>query len=377
MIRFNIPNVLGSEFTHLQNAITSRKLCGDGDYSYKCSNLLMEYLHTNGGVFLTHSCTAALEMAALLIDIKAGDEVIMPSYTFVSTANAFVLRGAVPVFVDISSKTLNINEKLIESAITEKTKAIVVVHYAGVSCEMDLISKIAQKHNLFVIEDAAQALGSSYKGRKVGTFGQFAAFSFHETKNIISGEGGALVVNDVNFLKRAEIIREKGTNRSLFYRGEVDKYTWVDVGSSFLPSELTAAFLFPQLQNIDHINSKRMVVWNRYFEAFKTFRCFKVPDVSTLCDHNAHIFYLIFENHELQKSYINFMKIFQINVVFHYIPLHNSPAGVKFTRTHGNLVVTNEIYDKIVRLPLHLDLSDAEIDFIIEKTIQFINRGEV
>ena len=291
MIPFNKPFVIDKEIDYIKEAIERGVIRGDGEFSAKCHNFLQEHLPAKKAL-LTHSCTAALEMAAILADIKAGDEVIMPSYTFVSTANAFVLRGGVPVFVDIKPDTKNIDENLIEAAITSKTKAIVPVHYAGVACEMDKIMQIAKKHNLIVIEDAAQGVWSEYKGQKLGTIGDIGCFSFHETKNVISGEGGAVIINNDKFIQRAEIIREKGTNRSQFFRGEVDKYTWVDVGSSYLPSDIIAAFLYSQLENIDRINNKRLQIWSeyhRFFEKYETAGLVKRPFVPHNCTHNAHM----------------------------------------------------------------------------------------
>jgi dTDP-4-amino-4,6-dideoxygalactose transaminase len=312
---------------------------------------------------LTHSCTAALEMAALLADIQAGDEVIMPSYTFVSTANAFVLRGGVPTFVDIRPDTLNIDERLIEQAITPRTKAIVAVHYAGVACEMDVIMDIARRHGLWVIEDAAQALGSSYRGRKLGTIGHLAAFSFHETKNIVSGEGGALVVNDPALTERAEIIRDKGTNRSRFFRGEVDKYTWIDVGSSYLPGELIAAFLFAQLQHIDRINGLRIEIWNHYllqFRALEQQGRITLPTIPSGCEHNAHLFYVLTASHDEQSGLLAALKADGIGAVFHYVPLHSSDAGIRLGRAASAMCVTDELANRVVRLPLYPGLTEDE-----------------
>lgn len=368
MIPFNKPFKIEKEFEYIQDAIQKGVLRGDGFYTQKCHDFLEKALGCKKA-FLTHSCTAALEMCAILLDIKAGDEVIMPSYTFVSTANAFVLRGGVPVFIDIKKDTLNIDENLIEAAITPRTKAICAVHYAGVACEMDKILEIAQKHGLAVIEDAAQALSSTYKGKPLGTIGDLGCFSFHETKNVISGEGGALVVNNEKYLKRAEIIREKGTNRSQFFRGEVDKYTWVDIGSSFLPSDLIAAFLFSQLENIDKINKKRMENWFFYNNLFEKYDAevagpIKRPFIPSHCGHNAHMYYLLFKNLEKRTNFIEFMKKSGINTVFHYIPLHSSPAGVKYGKTCGEMEVTNQISETLVRMPMYYDLNAEELNFI-------------
>lgn len=364
MIPFNKPFTIENEFKYIQDAIDNGILRGDGIYTKKCHQFLESKLGCKKAL-LTHSCTAALEMSAILLDLEPEDEIIMPSYTFVSTANAFVLRGAKPVFVDIRPDTLNINENLIEQAITPKTKAIVCVHYAGVACEMDKILEIAKKHNLFVIEDAAQALGSFYKGKPLGTIGDLGCFSFHETKNIISGEGGALIINNPNFIERAEIIREKGTNRSQFFRGEIDKYTWVDIGSSFLPSDIVSAFLYSQLENLEIINEKRLSIWNKYDEFFAQYDNYiKRPEISLECSHNAHMYYILFENIEIRTKFIEYMKENNINPVFHYIPLHSSPAGQKYGKTFGKLEVTDKVSDTLVRLPLYYTLEDSDLEHI-------------
>lgn len=372
MIRFNFPHLVGTELEYIQDVLARGRLAGDGDYSKKCSDELRSYLGSQNHVLLTHSCTAALEMAALLADIQPGDEVIMPSYTFVSTANAFVLRGGIPVFVDIRSDTLNIDENLIEAAITPRTKAIVPVHYAGVACEMDTIMDIAQRHKLLVIEDAAQALGSSYRGRKLGTIGDLAAFSFHETKNILSGEGGALAINNPDFAERAEIIREKGTNRSRFFRGQVDKYTWVDVGSSYLPGELIAAFLFAQLQHIDEINALRMSIWTRYETALAPLEkenIVSLPVIPSACIHNAHLFYLLTRTHKEQEGLLVALKEKEIGAVFHYVPLHSTDAGKKFGRIGSAMAVTDDLANRLVRLPIYPDLTEAEVNLITESVV--------
>ncbi len=374
MIRFNFPHLTGDELAFLSDAIARGRLAGDGEYTKKCSEYLENYFSSSSRVLLTHSCTAALEMAALLAEIQPGDEVIMPSYTFVSTANAFVLRGGVPVFVDIRSDTLNIDERLIEAAITPRTKAIVPVHYAGVACEMDVIMEIARRHDLLVIEDAAQALGSSYRGRKLGTIGDLAAFSFHETKNIVSGEGGVLVINNRKFDERAEVIREKGTNRSRYFRGQVDKYTWVDVGSSYLPSELIAAFLFAQLQHIDEINSIRMQIWRRYYAALRGLekhRQITLPGVPLDCRHNAHMFYFLTRTHGMQREMIEALKANGVTAVFHYVPLHSSEAGQRFGRSGSTMEVTDDLADRLVRLPIYPDLTDLMVDHINRSVIRF------
>lgn len=378
-IRFNFPHQVGTEIECIRDAVECGRLAGDGPYTKKCSELLGAYLSAKN-VLLTHSCTAALEMAAILADIQPGDEVIMPSYTFVSTANAFVLRGAIPVFVDIRPDTLNIDENLINAAISPRTKVIVPVHYAGVACEMDTIMEIARQHDLLVIEDAAQALGSSYKNRKLGTLSDLAAFSFHETKNIVSGEGGALVVNNLQLFERAEIIREKGTNRSRFFRGEVDKYTWVDVGSSYLPSELVAAFLFAQLQYIDEINGRRMAIWKRYESALRSLEndgFVTLPVIPSECTHNAHMFYLLAKTHSEQVTLLAALKTKGINAVFHYIPLHASDAGRKFGRTGSSMQVTEDLPDRIVRLPLYPALTEDEIAYICVTIEEFFRKGPV
>jgi len=365
-IPFNKPYMTGKELWNIAQAHANGHLAGDGRFTRLCSSWLEARTGTNKAL-LTHSCTAALEMAAILADIQPGDEVIMPSYTFVSTANAFVLRGAVPVFVDIRPDTLNIDETLIESAITERTKAIVPVHYAGVGCEMDAIMDIARRHELLVIEDAAQGVMASYKGRPLGSIGHMGALSFHETKNIISGEGGALLVNDPRLSERAEIIREKGTNRSQFFRGQVDKYTWVDVGSSYLPSELVAAFLWAQMEEADAITRDRITLWNTYHQWFnepeKSGRI-RRPVIPANCAHNAHMYYLLLTDLEARTAFIARLKEAGINPVFHYVPLHSSPAGRRFGRTHGELAVTEEMADRLVRLPMWLGLEEQQTDVI-------------
>lgn len=365
-IRFNYPHQVGTEIDHIREAIESGRLAGDGPYTKKCSEILGVYLGAKN-VLLTHSCTAALEMAAILANIEPGDEVIMPSYTFVSTANAFVLRGAVPVFVDIRPDTLNIDERLIRAAISSRTKAIVPVHYAGVACEMDTILEIARQHGLLVIEDAAQAIGSTYKNQKLGAISDFAAFSFHETKNIVSGEGGALIVNNLQFVERAEIIREKGTDRSRFFRGEVDKYTWIDIGSSYLPSELVAAFLFAQLKHIDEINNRRMTIWKHYESVLRSLEddgLISLPVIPSECVHNAHMFYLLTRTHSEQVALLATLKAKGINAVFHYIPLHGTDAGVKFGRTGSTMAITEDLPDRLVRLPLYPGLTEDEVAYV-------------
>lgn len=353
-IPFNWPFMTGKELEYIRDAHANKHLSGNGPFTKKCQAWLEQRLGCPKSL-LTHSCTAALEMAALLADLQPGDEVIMPSYTFVSTANAFVLRGAVPVFIDIRPDTLNLDETKIEAAITPKTRAIVPVHYAGVACEMDTIMEIARCHGLLVIEDAAQGLMSRYRGRPLGTIGHLGALSFHETKNLISGEGGALLINDERFSGRAEIIWEKGTNRAKFYRGQVDKYTWVDVGSSYLPSDLVAAFLYAQFEEADSLTNQRLALWRKYHAAFAVLeqaRLARRPIVSRDCTTNAHIYYLMLADLNCRARFIDTLARQGINSVFHYVPLHSSPAGRRFGRAHGVLSVTEDVADRIVRLPL-------------------------
>ena len=373
-IVFNQPSLIDKELEYIFDAIKNhKKISGDGFYTAKSRQYLKNYLNAKD-VLLTHSCTAALEMAAILLDLKVGDEVIMPSYTFVSTANAFVLRGAVPVFVDIKLDDLNIDENLIEQAITPKTKVIAVVHYGGVACEMDKVMAIAKKHNLFVVEDAAQALGSKYKGKKLGTIGHFGCLSFHETKNIISGEGGALIINDESYIERAEIIREKGTNRAKFFQGQVDKYTWVDVGSSFLPSDIIAAYLYSQLENIDLINNRRMEIWNFYNKLFGKYEALghiQIPKIPDHSEFNAHLYCVLFKNNKIRGQFIEFLKQESISAIFHYIPLHSSPAGLKYGNTPFDMRVTDKVSETLVRMPLFYDLSDGQLDHIAKKVEEF------
>lgn len=373
-IPFNKPYLTGKELDFIRLAYTNGQLAGDGMFTDYCSTWLEKHTACNRGL-LTHSCTAALEMSALLADINLGDEVIMPSYTFVSTANAFVLRGGVPVFVDIRPDTLNIDENLIEAAITPKTKAIVVVHYAGVSCEMDRIIDIAAKYGLIIIEDAAQAILSSYKGKSVGSFGSLGCLSFHETKNIISGEGGALLINIPNLVERAEIIREKGTNRSKFFRGHVDKYTWVDKGSSYLPGEIMAAFLWGQMQHAEIITNARLNIWDRYhqsFESLEQMELIKRPSIPIACKHNAHMYYLLLPSLEDRTRFIDFMRMRGISCVFHYVPLHTSPYGLTCGRLSGDGYYTKHLAERIVRLPLWMGLESMQ-DLIISAVYSFFN----
>ena len=366
-IPFNKPYMTGKELFYIAEAHFNGKLAGDGPFTKRCHVWLEERAGAKKAL-LTHSCTAALEMAALLLDIQPGDEVIMPSYTFVSTANAFVLRGGVPVFVDIREDTLNLDERLIEAAITPRTKAIVPVHYAGVACEMDAIMDIARRHGLKVVEDAAQGVMSTYKGRALGSIGDLGAYSFHETKNVISGEGGALLVNDPQLALRAEIIREKGTDRGRFFRGEVDKYTWQEVGSSFLPGELTAAFLWAQLEEAESITSNRMVSWSRYHAALAPLEAkglLRRPIVPSDCLHNAHMYHVLLAPGVDRQAVLTTMKRNDINSVFHYVPLHSSPAGQRYGRVRGSMAVTNKQSERLVRLPLWGGLTAEQQDRIV------------
>lgn len=367
MIPFNKPYLCGGELRNIAQAHANGQLAGDGSFTKQCQEWLEQRTGGNRAL-LTHSCTAALEMSALLLDIQPGDEVIMPSYTFVSTANAFVLRGAVPVFVDIREDTLNLDEALIEAAITPKTKAIAAVHYAGVACEMDAIMAIAARHGLRVVEDAAQALMANYKGRALGSIGDIGAYSFHETKNVISGEGGALLVNDPDLISRAEIIREKGTDRSRFFRGEVEKYTWREMGSSFLPGELIAAFLWAQLGDADRITELRLTLWRQYhhlLERLELKGILRRPIVPDGCGHNAHMYYVILSSDVDRQKVLETLKRTGIELVFHYIPLHSSPAGRRYGRAHGALAVTDRQSERLIRLPLWIGLDDAGIQTVV------------
>jgi len=377
-IPFNKPLISGKELEYISEAVIENNwLAGDGDFTRKSQEWLEQNLNCPK-TLLTHSCTAALEMCAILCGILPGDEIIMPSYTFVSTANAFVLRGGVPIFVDIRPDTLNIDEKLIEDAITEKTKAIVVVHYAGVACEMDTIIKIAEKHNLVVIEDAAQALLSTYKNRYLGTIGDFGTISFHETKNIISGEGGALLINNKKFIERAEIIREKGTNRKKFFRGEIDKYSWVDMGSSYLPSELTAAFLYAQLENSNKIISRRCEIYLLYYQLLKpmedsgSIRIAKRD--SNHLTNNGHLFYIISKDLAERARLIDHLKENGIEATFHYVPLHTSPAGRKYGRTAGKLSITEDLSERVLRLPLYYEMTADQVHTVVHEIEKFFKR---
>ena len=376
MIRFNVPPFTGKEMDYIKKAVENQKICGDGEFTKKCNEWLENKTGTTKAL-LTTSCTHATEMAAILSNIKPGDEVIMPSYTFVSTADAFVLRGAKAVFVDVRPDTMNIDENLIEDAITDKTKAIVPVHYAGVSCEMDKIMEIAKNHNLMVIEDAAQGIMSEYKGKALGTFGEYGCFSFHETKNFSMGEGGALLIRDKENIEHAEIVREKGTNRAKFFRGQIDKYTWVDAGSSYLPSELNAAYLYAQLELAGEITADRMHTWNMYYDAFEELENkerIERPFVPTDCKHNAHMFYLKCKDLEERTAFIKFLGENGILAVFHYIPLHGAPAGKMFGRFDGEDVYTTKESERLVRLPLYYGLKEEETEYIIGKVKEFYSK---
>lgn len=373
MINFNIPPYTGKELEYMEEAIQMHKICGDGQFTKKCNAWLEEKTKT-AKALLTTSCTHATEMAAILAGIQPGDEVIMPAYTFVSTADAFVLRGAKVVFVDIRPDTMNIDENLIEDAITDKTKAIVPVHYAGVGCEMDKIMEIAQKHNLLVIEDAAQGIMSTYKGKALGTIGDYGCFSFHETKNYSMGEGGALLIRDEKNIEDAEIIREKGTDRSKFFRGQVDKYTWVNYGSSYLPSDMNAAYLWAQLEMADEINHKRLECWHRYYEnlgKLKEDEKIDLPVIPKDCEHNAHMFYLKAKDMEERTNLIQYLKENDILAVFHYIPLHTAPAGKKYGRFHGEDNYTTKESERLLRLPMYYGLKLEDVDKISEVIRKF------
>ena len=376
MINFNVPPYTGKELEYIRKAIDNKKICGDGEFTHKCS----EWLENRTGsskALLTTSCTHATEMAALLSHISPGDEVIMPSFTFVSTADAFVLRGAKVKFVDIRPDTMNIDESLIEAAITPRTKAVVPVHYAGVACEMDTIMDIAQRHKLIVIEDAAQGVMSSYKGRALGTIGEYGCFSFHETKNYSMGEGGALLIQNPDRIEEAEIIREKGTNRSKFFRGQIDKYTWVDYGSSYLPSDMNAAYLWAQLEMADEINDARLKSWGLYEELLtplKEKERIELPYIPQECTHNAHMFYIKCKDLEERTALIAFLKENGIQTVFHYVPLHSSPAGKKYGEFCGEDRFTTKESERLVRLPMYYGLKEEEIEFVVEKISDFYRR---
>ena len=379
MIPFNKPPYTGNEEKYILESIKSSKISGDGEFTKKCHKWFEEKLQCKKAL-LTTSCTHALEMAAILLDIKEGDEVIMPSYTFVSTANAFVLRGAKIVFVDIRPDTMNIDETKIEEAITSKTKVIVPVHYAGVACEMDTIMDIAKRYNLFVVEDAAQGMMSTYKGKALGTIGHLGAFSFHETKNYTSaGEGGLLIINDDRFVQRAEIIREKGTNRSLFFRGMVDKYSWVDVGSSYLMNDVSAAYLWGNLEKADEINQNRLNSWQKYYDGLKELEnrgFIELPKIPDGCVQNAHMFYIKVKDLEERTDLLDYLKKNDINAVFHYVPLHSSEAGLKFSLFSKEDIYTTKESDKLIRLPMYFGLDNKDIENIIQK-IKIYFKGKV
>ena len=373
MINFNVPPFTGKEFQYMEEAVKSKKICGDGEFTRKCDGWMEQRFKANK-VLLTTSGSTALDMAAFLCGLKPGDEVILPSFTFSSTANSFVLAGATLVFVDVRPDTMNIDENKIEAAITNKTKVICPVHYAGVACEMDTIMDIAKRHNLMVVEDAAQGVMSSYKGRALGTIGDFGCFSFHETKNYSMGEGGAILINNPNYIEKAEILREKGTNRSQFFRGQVAKYNWVDFGDSYLQSDLNAAYLWAQLEIADDINENRLETWNSYYEAFKPLEdrnLITLPTVPSECIHNAHMFYFKTKDLETRQKYIEFMKKNGIQCTFHYVPLHSAPAGVKYGRFNGYDEYTTSESDKLVRLPMYYNLDKEDLRKIIDTTLDF------
>lgn len=376
MINFNVPPVVGTEEHYIAQAIAARKICGDGAFTKKCNAWIEEHTGT-AKALLTTSCTHATEMAAILAGIREGDEIIMPSYTFVSTANAFVLRGGVPVFVDIRPDTMNIDEEKIEDAITERTKAIVAVHYAGVACEMDRIGEIAGRHGLIVIEDAAQGVMASYKGQALGSIGDFGCFSFHETKNYSMGEGGALLIRNPKDVERAEIVREKGTDRSKFFRGQVDKYTWVDAGSSYLPSELNAAYLYAQLEQAEQVNENRLKSWRFYEEQLKPLAeegLLELPYIPKECTHNAHMFYIKARDLKERSRLIGFLKERGVMAVFHYIPLHSAPAGRQFGRFHGDDIYTTKESERLLRLPLYYGLREEEAKQVVNAVWEFYGK---
>ena len=377
-IPFNKPSFTGSELKYINDSVSNQHISGDGLYTQKCS-VLMEQKFNAKKILLTTSCTHALELASILIDLKEGDEVIVPSYTFVSTVNAFMLRGAKPVFVDIRLDTKNIDENLIEEKITPRTKAIFPVHYAGISCDMDKINDIAKRNNLYVIEDAAQGVNAKYKNNHLGTIGTFGCYSFHETKNFMCGEGGAIVINDEQFIERAEIIREKGTNRSKFFRGEVDKYTWVDIGSSYLPSDILAAFLYAQLESMDTITNTRKIIYNKYIEGFKDLEKegrLLLPVIPENCLSNYHMFYILTEDETQRDHLISYLKKQEIVSVFHYVPLHSSPIGLNLGYRGGGLPITEDVSKRLLRLPFYNDLTNDKQDYIINNVTAFL-RGKI
>lgn len=371
LIKFNVPPYIGKEKEYISEAISNRKICGDGSFTKKCNAWIEDKMDTKKAL-LTTSCTHALEMAALLSDIQEGDEVIMPSFTFVSTADAFVLRGAKIVFVDIRPDTMNIDETLIEDAITDKTKAIVPVHYAGVACEMDTIMDIAKRHNLIVVEDAAQGVMSSYKGQALGAIGDYGCYSFHETKNYSMGEGGALLIKSEDDVEKAEIIREKGTNRSKFFRGQIDKYTWVDAGSSYLPSEINAAYLYAQLEEADTVNNARLARWNQYYNELSELKGkIDLPIIPDGCVHNAHMFYIKAKDLDERTRLIDYMKENGVMGVFHYIPLHSAPAGKKYGRFHGEDKYTTSESERLLRLPMYYELTEEDVNKVVSVIKEF------
>lgn len=379
MINFNKPPYIGKELDYIKQVVeNNQQLCGDGPFSIKC-NMWFEKRFNTPKSLLTTSCTHALEMAAILVDINPGDEVIAPSYTFVSTVNAFVMRGAKIVFVDIRPDTMNIDENLIEAAITKKTKVIIPVHYAGVSCDMDRIKEIAKKYSLYVIEDAAHGVMSTYKGKPLGTIGDLGCYSFHETKNYSMGEGGAILIKNIKFLERAEIIREKGTNRSQFFRGYVDKYTWVDIGSSYIPSEINAAYLYAQLEEASKINNDRLNIWNTYYKRLRDLALegfIELPYIPEECKHNAHMFYIKCKNMEERSKLIKYLSNHGVMAVFHYVPLHSSRAGLKYGRFHGDDTYTTEESEKLLRLPMYFGLEEKKVNQIIKNVFEFYRGGE-
>ena len=379
MIDFNVPPFAGKEFQYMQEAVNNKKICGDGPFTKKCDAWIESRFGTKKAM-LTTSGSSALDMAAFLCGLVPGDEVILPSFTFSSTANSFVLAGAKLVFVDIRPDTMNIDEQKIEDAITSKTKVIVPVHYAGVACEMDTIMDIAKRHNLMVVEDAAQGVMSSYKGKALGTIGDFGCFSFHETKNYSMGEGGAILINNEKYIEKAEILREKGTNRSQFFRGQVAKYNWVDFGDSYLQSDLNAAYLWAQLEVADIINEDRLSTWNAYWNALKPFAdegIIELPTVPDQCIHNAHMFYIKFKDLETRQAYIKHMREKGVQCTFHYVPLHSAPAGLKFGRFSGQDIYTTAESDRLVRLPMYYNMDREDRDTVIRNTIDFLNHSEV
>jgi dTDP-4-amino-4,6-dideoxygalactose transaminase len=378
MIPFNYPYMTGKELSYIADAHSNGSLAGDGPFTKKCHQWLEEHTLCKKAL-LTHSCTASLEMSALMLDIQEGDEIILPSYTFVSTANAFVLRGAIPVFIDIRSDTLNIDELLIEDAITSKTKAVVVVHYAGVGCEMDAILEIASRHNIKVIEDAAQGVMSLYKGKPLGSFGDIGCYSFHETKNVISGEGGATLINDQSLVLKGEIVREKGTNRTQFFRGQVDKYTWQDIGSSFLPGEIIAAFLWAQFEEAKSITERRLESWDKYHDMFEVLEkrgVLRRPIIPEYCTHNAHMYYILLDRSEDRQELLDYLKNHDISAVFHYVPLHSSPAGIKYGRCGSSMLNTDRLSDSIIRLPLWVGITNEQQKHVFDKICQFFGITE-